>query len=181
MQPNLHTLGIDLLAIVAALVGIVAVTLVFFAHDVIASYTCPPNAPRLIDFCNAILRKRAACCRPLSTDLDWVRLAVVPLGALLGGAYWIPCGLVLVCLGAALEIKIRRIAAWWPRGSNTRTLTGALNTAPLLPITRVLPRSSDIEPRPVFLYIGRLIHIPLAERVCQREQPSHCPAWGHVS
>jgi hypothetical protein len=36
-------------------------------------------------------------------------LAVVPLGALLGRAYWIPCGLVLVCLGAALEIKIRRI------------------------------------------------------------------------
>jgi hypothetical protein len=36
-------------------------------------------------------------------------LAVVPLGVLVGRAYWIPCGGVLVCLGAALELKIRRI------------------------------------------------------------------------
>lgn len=31
------------------------------------------------------------------------------LGIVLARTYWVPCGVVLVCLGFALSIKIRRI------------------------------------------------------------------------
>lgn len=37
--------------------------------------------------------------------------AVVPLGVALERAYFVPCGIVLICVGAALGIKVRRIAA----------------------------------------------------------------------
>jgi hypothetical protein len=49
-------------------------------------------------------------------------LAVVPLGVLLSRTFWVPCGIVLVCLGAALEIKIRRIILNGGREDETRRI-----------------------------------------------------------